>query len=118
MQKHVLIAEKILANADVEQEVLDAVTQINEHLDGSGYPRGLTGDEIDMPARILGMADILIARISPRSYRDSIGVDEALRVFKNNPEKYDPEVVDAMLRFFETEIGANFKANIEKSKKT
>lgn len=118
MQKHVLIAEKILANADVDQEVLDAVTQINEHLDGSGYPKGLTEDEIDMPARILGMADILIARISPRSYREAISVDEALRVFKNNPEKYDPVVVDAMLRFFETEIGANFKANIERSKRT
>jgi HD-GYP domain-containing protein (c-di-GMP phosphodiesterase class II)/large-conductance mechanosensitive channel len=118
MQKHVLIAEKILANADVEKEVLDAVTQINEHLDGSGYPRGLTGDEIDMPARILGMADILIARISPRSYREAISVDEALRVFKSNPEKYDPEIVDAMLSFFETEIGADFKANIEKNKKS
>ncbi|MDF2366141.1 HD domain-containing phosphohydrolase [Sneathiella sp.] len=117
MQKHVLIAEKILANADVEKEVLDAVTQINEHLDGSGYPKGLTKDEIDMPARILGMADILIARISPRSYREAISVDEALRVFKSNPEKYDSDVVDAMLRFFETEIGADFKANIEKSKK-
>ena len=118
MQKHVLIAEKILANADVEKEILEAVTQINEHLDGSGYPRGLTKDDIDMPARILGIADILIARISPRSYREAISVDEALRVFKSNPEKYDPEVVDAMLRFFETEIGADFKANIEKSKKS
>ncbi|WP_161315811.1 HD domain-containing phosphohydrolase [Sneathiella litorea] len=117
MQKHVLIAEKILANADVETEVLDAVTQINEHLDGSGYPRGLTKDDIDMPARILGMADILIARISPRSYRKAISVDEALRVFKTNPEKYDLDVVDAMIRFFETEIGANFKANIEKKRK-
>ncbi len=118
MQKHVLIAEKILGNADVEKEVLDAVTQINEHLDGSGYPRGLTKDEIDMPARILGMTDNLIARISPRSYREATSVDEALRVFKTNPEKYDPEIVDAMLRFFETEIGADFKANIEKSKKS
>ncbi|MCC3304500.1 HD-GYP domain-containing protein [Sneathiella sp. HT1-7] len=117
MQKHVLIAEKILSNADVEKEVLDAVTQINELLDGTGYPKGLTKDEIDMPARILGMADILIARISPRSYREAISVDEALRVFKLNPEKYDPEVVDAMMRFFETETGADFKANIEKSKK-
>lgn len=113
MQSHVLTSEKILSNAEVDKQVLDAVTQINERLDGSGYPKGLTEADIAMPARILGMADILIARISPRSYREAIGVDEALRVFKNNPEKYDPAVVEAMVRFFETEIGAAFKANIE-----
>ncbi len=99
-----------------KSQVLDAVTQINERLDGSGYPNGLTADDINMPARILGMADILIARISPRSYRDRRRFDEALRVFKNNPEKYDPsEIVEAMVRFFETEIGRDFKASIEQN---
>ncbi|MCF8466662.1 MAG: PAS domain-containing protein [Sneathiella sp.] len=114
MQKHVLVAEKILVEAEVEKSILDAVTQINEHLDGSGYPNGLKEAEIDIPARILGMADILIARISPRSYREAITVDEVLRVFRNNPEKYDQSIVDAMFKFFETEIGTAFKANIEK----
>lgn len=113
MQSHVEIAEKILTNAEMEQDIVDAITQINEHLDGSGYPKGLKGDEIDTPARILGIADILIARISPRSYREAIGVDEAMRVFRNNPEKYDPAIIDALTRFFETEEGAAFKAEIE-----
>jgi HD-GYP domain-containing protein (c-di-GMP phosphodiesterase class II) len=113
MQGHVQTAEKILLNAEVEKDIVDAVTQINEHLDGSGYPKGLSADEIDIPARILGMADILIARISPRSYREAIGVDEAMRVFRNNPEKYDPQIVDALLKFFETPEGAAFKAEIE-----
>ncbi|MEX1035232.1 MAG: HD domain-containing phosphohydrolase [Sneathiella sp.] len=114
MQGHVLTAEKILTNADVEKPVFDAVTQINERLDGSGYPKGLTASEIKVPARILGMADILIAIISPRSYREATTVDEALRVFKNNPEKYDSEIVEAMVRFFDTEVGRDFKASIEK----
>ncbi|WP_339716586.1 HD domain-containing phosphohydrolase [uncultured Sneathiella sp.] len=115
MQGHILTAEKILTNADMEKPVLDAVTQINECLDGSGYPNGLTANEIKVPARILGMADILIARISPRSYREATTVDEALRVFRDNPEKYDSEIVEAMVRFFDTEIGRDFKARIEKN---
>ena len=76
---------------------------------------GLTANEIKVPARILGMADILIARISPRSYREATTVDEALRVFRDNPEKYDSEIVEAMVRFFDTEIGRDFKARIEKN---
>ncbi|WP_340150381.1 HD domain-containing phosphohydrolase [uncultured Sneathiella sp.] len=115
MQGHILTAEKILTNADVEKPVLETVTQINERLDGSGYPNGLTADEIKTPARLLGMADILIARISSRSYRESTTVDEALRVFRENPEKYDSEIVEAMVRFFDTEIGRDFKASIEKN---
>ncbi|MCR9214521.1 MAG: PAS domain-containing protein [Proteobacteria bacterium] len=113
MQEHVLVAEKILTEAEIEKPVLDAVTQINESLDGTGYPNGLQDDEIEIPARILGMADILIARISPRAYRKTIGIDEALRVFSSNPEKYDPKIVQAMIEFFETEEGQTFKEEIE-----
>lgn len=114
MQEHVLVAEKILSEAEIEKPVCDAVTQINEHLDGSGYPNGLQDDEIETPARILGMADILIARISPRAYRKTIGIDEALRVFSSNPEKYDQKIVAAMVAFFETEEGQKFKEEIER----
>ncbi len=114
MQEHVLVAEKILTEAEIEKPVLDAVTQINENLDGTGYPKGLQDDEIDIPARILGMADILIARISPRAYRKTIGIDEALRVFSSNPEKYDQKIVQAMIEFFETEEGQAFKEEIER----
>ncbi|MEH6526292.1 MAG: HD domain-containing phosphohydrolase [Sneathiella sp.] len=109
MQEHVLVAEKLLQEAEIEAPILDAVTQLYERLDGSGYPNGLTDDEIGISARILGMTDILIARISPRGYRETIGIDEALRVFRTNPEKYDQRIVVAMTDFFETDAGAKFK---------
>ena len=113
MQDHVNVAEAILREAEIEKPVRDAITQINEHLDGTGYPNALRDEDIDMPGRILGMADILIARISPRGYRKTIGIDEALRVFKSNPGKYDQKIVQAMTDFFETDTGAKFKSEIE-----
>lgn len=115
MQKHVYVAEKILVEAGLEKAIIDAITQINEHLDGSGYPNGLNDSEIDMPARILGMADILIARISPRSYRKAITIDEAIRVFRNNPEKYDQKIVEALVSVFGTEAGAAFKERLSET---
>jgi len=113
MRQHVRVAETILREAEIDVPIRDAITQINENLDGTGYPNGLREDDIDMPGRILGMADILIARISPRGYRKTIGIDEALRVFKSNPEKYDQVIVQAMVDFFDTDIGAKFKSEIE-----
>lgn len=110
MQEHVLVAEKLLQEADIEAPVLEAVTQLYERLDGSGYPKGLSDDEIGISARILGMTDILIARISPRGYRETIGIDEALRVFRNNPEKYDQRIVSALTDFFESDAGAEFRS--------
>ncbi|USG62316.1 PAS domain-containing protein [Sneathiella marina] len=110
MQEHVLVAEKLLQEAEIETPILEAVTQLYERLDGSGYPNGLADDEIGISARILGMADILVARISPRGYRETIGIDEALRVFRNNPEKYDQRIVAAMTDFFESKAGAEFRA--------
>lgn len=109
MQEHVLVAEKLLQEAEIEAPVSEAVTQLYERLDGSGYPNGLADDEIGISARILGMTDIFVARISPRGYRETIGIDEALRVFRNNPEKYDQRIVAAMTNFFESDAGAEFR---------
>jgi PAS domain-containing protein len=118
MQEHVFVAEKLLLEAGIEEPVLEAVTQLYERLDGTGYPNGLKDDEIGICARILGMADILVARISPRGYRETIGIDEALRVFRNNPEKYDQKIVGAMASFFESVEGAEFRNLITNKSKT
>jgi HD-GYP domain-containing protein (c-di-GMP phosphodiesterase class II) len=65
-------------------------------MNGSGYPGGISGEEILLEARILGVADVVDAIASHRPYRPSLGLHEALREITDNKGiLYDPEVVSA-----------------------
>ena len=89
--------------------VAQIVLQHHERMDGSGYPRGLSGEEILMEARILGVADVVEAMASHRPYRATLGIDKALEEISINKGKlYDVEVVDACLKLFK-ENGFKFK---------
>jgi HD-GYP domain-containing protein (c-di-GMP phosphodiesterase class II) len=71
-------------------------------MDGSGYPDGVSGENIMIEARILTVADVIEAMSSHRPYRPTLGVDMALNEIKLNRNIfYDPKVVDACLRLFE-----------------
>jgi HD-GYP domain-containing protein (c-di-GMP phosphodiesterase class II) len=77
------------------------VLEHHERMDGSGYPQGLTGNEVLIESRILAVADVLEAMASHRPYRPSLGLDAALsEISENRGILYDPEVVDACLRLF------------------
>lgn len=79
--------------------VADMILQHHERLDGSGYPRGLKGDQINREARILAVADVVEAIASHRPYRPSLGLKAALtEITANRGTLYDPEVVDACIR--------------------
>jgi len=70
-------------------------------MDGSGYPQGLSGEDILLEARILGVADVVEAMSSHRPYRPAFGIEKALEEISHNKGKlYDPRVVDACLRLF------------------
>ena len=76
--------------------VAEAVIQHHERLDGSGYPKGLSGPEIVLEARILAVADVVEAMSSHRPYRPALGIDAALEeITKNKGVLYDPQVVEA-----------------------
>jgi len=78
-------------------------------MNGSGYPRGLKGDEILLEAKIICVADVVEAMSSHRPYRPSLGIDKALEeIIQNRGALYDPEVVDAYLKLFK-EKGFKFK---------
>ncbi len=117
MQGHVEKAESLLSEMEIDTPVITAVSQMYERQDGSGYPRQLKDTEIDLSARILGMADILVARVSPRSYRQAISVEEAMEVFRTNPDKYDPNVVEAFDAFLLTPDGNIFRDKLEQAAK-
>jgi len=96
VQGHITHAEDILREIDFGLPVCDTVAQMHERLDGTGYPRGLRDEQIDILGRIIGVADVFCARIEPRGYRTTISSGEALSILEDNPEKYDPTVVAAL----------------------
>jgi PAS domain S-box-containing protein len=81
--------------------VAQIVLQHHELMDGSGYPQGLSGDEIMMEARILTVANVVEAMTSHRPYRPAFDIKVALaEISKNKGILYDSAVVDACLRLF------------------
>ncbi len=98
---HPKVGYEILKNIDFDGPVAEIVLQHHERMDGSGYPRGLKGDEILLEARILGVADVVEAMASHRPYRPALGIQMALDEIKRNKGKlYDPQVVDACIKVF------------------
>ncbi|MCR4433696.1 MAG: HD domain-containing protein, partial [Caldiserica bacterium] len=98
---HPQISYSILKNIPFPWPVAEIAYEHHERLNGSGYPRGLKGEEILLEARILGVADVVEAMSSHRPYRPALGIEEALKEIESKKGKlYDPEVVDACLRLF------------------
>jgi putative nucleotidyltransferase with HDIG domain len=99
----------ILAELDFPWPVAEAVLQHHERLDGSGYPAGLTGDQIILQARILAVADVVEAMSSYRPYRPPNGVEKAMKQLSDNRGiLYDAQVVDACLKLL-VEDGFGFE---------
>ena len=96
MQKHVHNTARVLRDLDFGLPVAAALFQMNERLDGTGYPQGLRGGNIALESRILAACDVFCARIAPRSYRPAIAPEEALDILQQNPHRYDETVVRAM----------------------
>ncbi|MDD2722254.1 MAG: HD domain-containing protein [Gallionella sp.] len=86
---------------DFPWQIAQMVLQHHERLDGSGYPHGISGDQIMLEARILSVADVVEAMSSHRPYRPGLGIDAALdEIVKWRGKQYDPEVVDACVKLF------------------
>lgn len=96
VEKHVDHAANVLREIDFELPIYDAVYQMNEHLDGSGYPQGLQGEAIGLPARILAVANSFCAMVRPRSYRPARSLEEILEIFAENAVCFDQEVLAAL----------------------
>ena len=109
IKAHPQTGHDILKTIEFPWPVAQIVLQHHERMDGSGYPAGLSGEEIIPEARILGVADVVEAMASHRPYRPARGLDKALEeISQNRGVLYDPEVVDACLKLF-TEKGFTFE---------
>jgi len=102
IKQHPETGFEILAAIDFGLPVAEMVLQHHERLDGSGYPKGLSGAEILPEARILAVADVVEAMSSHRPYRAALGMEAALaEVRAHAGVKYDAAVVAACVRLFE-----------------
>lgn len=99
MKRHPMMGANILRPIKLYPEVVDAVLAHHENFDGSGYPNGLSGEDIPLPARVIRVVDSFEAMTSTRVYRASRGVDEAVRELRDlSGSVYDPEVVHCLGR--------------------
>jgi putative nucleotidyltransferase with HDIG domain len=101
IQTHPQVAHDILKGVNFPWPVAQAILQHHEKLNGSGYPNGLSGEDISLEARILAVADVVEAMSSHRPYRPALGIDKALEeISQNRGRLYDADVVDACLIVF------------------
>lgn len=99
IKQHCDVGYNILKNIKSQWPIADIVRQHHEHLDGTGYPLGLKGDEICMESRVITVADIVEAINSHRPYRPSLGIDVAMKAINEfKGVRYDAEVVEACER--------------------
>jgi len=98
---HPRVGYDILKEIEFPWPIADIIYQHHEKIDGSGYPRGLKGDEIMLQAKIIAVADVVEAMSSHRPYRSALGIEKALaELTKKRGTFYDPDAVDACLRLF------------------
>jgi PAS domain S-box-containing protein len=98
MEKHPKIGEKIVGQVNELQRAAKIVGQHQEHYDGSGYPGGLSGEEITLEARIIAVVDAWDAMGTDRPYRKAIPRQEAIKELQENAGiQFDPEIVERFL---------------------
>jgi putative nucleotidyltransferase with HDIG domain len=102
IKTHSQVGFDILKSIEFPWPIARIVLEHHERLDGSGYPQGLSGGEILLEARILGVADVVEAMASHRPYRPGLGIKKALEHIADNSDiLYDAEVVRACLEIFD-----------------
>lgn len=101
MQTHTDIGHRLLSGSGEELLEFAAIIAWTHHerLDGSGYPRGLAGDQIPEIGRIAAVADVADALLSDRPYRAAYPLDQALDILlEQRGKQLDPRVVDTLVR--------------------
>ena len=101
MRRHPRIGHTLLADSPNRFIQTSAVIALGHHerYDGSGYPQGLRGEDIPLAARIVTVADVFDALISPRPYKPAWSIEAALQYLEEQRGTlFDPACVDVLLR--------------------
>ncbi len=101
IKMHPVEGYQILKDIEFPNPIAETILHHHERLDGSGYPDDLSGEDIEMSARIIGVADVVDAMSSHRPYRPALGIDKAIKeLSKNKGILYDEKVVDICIGLF------------------
>lgn len=98
MKEHVNLAEKYLSFVPKKYWNVfeDAAMKHHENIDGTGYPKGLKGDEIPQIARLIRVAESYVSLSSRRSYRGAMDKESAVAALREQENLYDKDVVDVL----------------------
>ncbi|MBQ7646785.1 MAG: HD domain-containing protein [Clostridia bacterium] len=116
MKRHAAVGGKVvkeILNGISDEEYISFASDIamyhHERWDGTGYPKGLSGENIPLPARIMAIADVFDALVSERCYKKPIPPEEAFEIIRNGAgTHFDPKL---------TEVFLNHKSEFEKELK-
>ena len=107
VRKHTLIGERVLSAAPAFVPVAKLVRSTHERFDGGGYPDGLAGEQIPLPARIVFACDAYHAMIADRPYAAGIAETEVRDELRRNAgTQFDPDVVQALIAVLDARAGA------------
>ena len=99
MHKHPEIGYRIISHIGYFSRAAEIIRSHHEHFDGSGYPRGLSGENIPHGARVFAVSDALDALTVKRWYRDALSFESALdEISRSSGKIFDPAVTQAALK--------------------
>jgi len=102
IRQHTIIGQRILGVSPALNYVAQLVRSSHEATDGTGYPDGLSGDQIPLGARVVAVCDAFDAMVSERPYRDAMSVQEAVAELKRcSGTQFDAKVVEAFTSIIE-----------------
>jgi PAS domain S-box-containing protein len=106
VRESILNSAEFVAGIEFDGPVQDALRQLQERVDGTGYPAGLAGEAILLSARILSVANAFVSMVSPRAWRDAIGMDQAMDLLHQERDRaFDRRVVAALEHALENRGG-------------
>ena len=101
-RRHPVVGAELIKSFSLFREGQDLVLHHHERYDGTGYPAGLSGEDIPLGSRILAVADAFDAMISVRSYRPSLSLDQAIEeLITNQGTQFDSDAVQAFMQVLE-----------------
>lgn len=107
IKSHPEVGFDILKDMELPWPIADIIIQHHERLDGTGYPHGLTGDQIIPEAKIIAVCDVIEAMASHRPYRAALGIETGIgELLRGKGTIYDPTIVDCCVELIQNK---NFK---------
>jgi HD-GYP domain-containing protein (c-di-GMP phosphodiesterase class II) len=112
MKRHPEIGYRIARTSPELVSIAEYILSHHERWDGKGYPRGLVGENIPLPARLLSVADAFDAMTSDRPYRKAMSAQQALAELERNAgTQFDPDVVAAFVEMFHSGLEQELKGD-------